>query len=145
MPKPREEIVHVADRLGGADRGRGVLVGLDLGFQRLVADLLPPDGRGGDEEALLLGEAVDLAGVAVGLQVGLEGVVGDLDAAQVGDVLGDGELAVDEESGQDLDRAVLGDDLVVQRLEGGVVGIGPPVGAGCRRRRTGSPAGRSRG
>ncbi len=76
------------------------------------------------------------------------GLQGDAEPAQVADVLADCGGAVDLVLlRQPLRRegAVLLDERRRALLEGGAVGIRPPVLESCRRRRTGCPGRRSRG
>jgi hypothetical protein len=58
----------------------------------------------------------------------LQRIVGGFDAAQVGDVLDDDQLAVDEQSGKDLDLIVLGYERSIQGLESPAVSGRPPIG-----------------
>ena len=71
-------------------------VDVDEQTLELIGVVRPPDGRPRDEEALLWAEPVDPARVRVAgaLPEGLdERCVGDLEPAQVGDVLAEGEAA----------------------------------------------------
>ena len=64
---------------------------------RLRQDVAAPHARQVEEEALVFGVAVDLLAGFCGilLQRDLQRVVGDVEAAEVGDVLAQRQLAVD--------------------------------------------------
>src|SRR5687767_14259771 len=96
-------------------------------LQQLVAILGAPDLAVAQEEALIAGEAVDHRR-RLAAQRHLVGVVGDGEAGQVRDILAEGQLAVHLHARQRLVGAILGDHLVGQLLEGGDVGLAPPVG-----------------
>ena len=86
-----------------------------------------PTLRVRNEEALFGRESFDRLRPAIALQGALERVVGREQAAKVGDVLAEGELAVDVE-GVDLDELVeLVDDLLRLARELERVGRRPPI------------------
>ena len=88
-------------------------------------DAAPGDGVG-EEEALVAGEAVD-GGGGLALQRFVVGVVGDGEAAEVGDVFAEGEFAVDVDV-VDADAGVeFLDDFVGAGGVAGAVFGGPPV------------------
>ena len=84
--------------------------------------------RPGQEEPLRAGQVVDRRQLRVA-EGELVGHVGDRQAAEVADVLAQGELAVDvvARSVGRLQRVVLRDELGRALLEGGPVVVGPPV------------------
>jgi hypothetical protein len=84
---------HVGGRAIGADAARRVRIRGQLHLQRLGSDLVAPHRREAQEEALVARQPVDLR---IGHILGgaLQSVVGDVDAAQVGDVLAQRQLAV---------------------------------------------------
>ena len=91
-----------------------------------------PDLRPAEEEPLLAGAAVELGGRLVAERDAV-GRVADGEAAEVADVLADGERAVDLVAGgvAGLELVELGDEGVGARLEGRAVLVGPPVAQGA--------------
>src|SRR3546814_7071643 len=85
---------HVRRRADRAELRRCVRIGVEPHQLRLVADVAAPDPRPAQEEALVAAQAVDhrVGLAAVGR---LQRVVGEAQAAQVADVLAQGQLAVD--------------------------------------------------
>src|SRR5258708_1379705 len=93
-----------------------------LAFARVLA----PDLRPRDKEALFGRETVDeLAFLAH--QRALERLVGEGDAAEVGDVFAEGQLAVDVHAGQHLIAVELVHHLLGAGLELLGVGLRPPL------------------
>src|SRR5512133_2757949 len=83
-----------------AELGGAVGVGDDTEARGLLPGEGPPCLSVAQEEPLLGGETFDPAHGGLALLAQLPGVPGDLEAAQVGDVLAQGELAVELEAGQ---------------------------------------------
>ena len=105
----------------------GMRVGLGEQANLLVADVARPDIGVGEEESLLRGEAVGIVAKGLGRHEFLEGGEGYLQAAMVGDVLAQGELAVGVEVGQHLDGVEVVDEDTSPLLEAGGVVSRPPV------------------
>ncbi len=85
-------------------------------LQRLVAHLGRPALRIGDEEALVAGEAVDHRRF-LAAQAGAVGLVGRLQAGDVGDILAQRQLAVDVQAGERLVSVILLGQRVAGLLE----------------------------
>lgn len=111
----------------GAELARRVGADDELAAQGVVAVGGAPALGPGDEETLLGRVTVDEGRARTGGEGALQGLEGDRDAAEVGDVFTLGEGAVDEETGQ----ALVGVELVDEDLgadgEFGGVGFGPPI------------------
>ena len=105
-------------------------IDVEQDFEALVARVAPPDSRPAQEEALLRRIAVDLLRgcLRILFQRCLQGVVGDRQSAQVGNVLAERELAVDVLAGQRFVGVELFDEDGRASLEGLLVLVGPPVG-----------------
>src|SRR5690606_14045640 len=112
-----------ADR---AEVRRRVRIGGDAHLQLLGGEVPAPDGGPVGEEALVAGQAVDHR-ILGALGGALHGVVGGGQAAQVGDVLAEGELAVDVQARGRLVAVELLHQLVGAGQEALGIGVGPPV------------------
>ena len=104
-------------------------IGVEQHQLRLVADVAAPHPRPAEEEALVAAQAVDhrILLAAVGR---LQRVVGEVEPAEVADVLAQGELAVDmlvRLRGERRVAVELRDQLAGARVERIAVGLGPPV------------------
>src|SRR5690606_35877184 len=97
-----------------------------LPAQRLVTRLVAPGLGEGDEEALLAAEALQLRRRLAAERVEV-GLVRDLEAGEVGDVLAQRLLAVDVQARQRLVGVVLRRQLAPGLLEVGHVLLAPPV------------------
>src|ERR1035441_407581 len=120
-----ERVVELGQVRGGADGAPlagAVRVRVELDAKRLLARLVPPDRREREEETLFGREAVDRR-AGLPLERLLERLVGDLDAAEVADVLAERELAVDGLVGE---RPVAV-ELLHDERRAGVVGL-PVIG-----------------
>src|SRR3569832_918225 len=143
-PQPHALFRRHVEPVAGLDVEGGV-PGVDVAHDRVdaglrrrvrVADQLAAQGVGPALGAPDLGPAQGhalVAGPAVGRRRGLDmqrGVIGvarEQEAAQVGDVLAHGQLAVDVRAGDGLECGVLLTQMIGAGLEGGAVGRPPPV------------------
>src|SRR5271165_4963175 len=106
----------------------GIGAGGDAG--RFVGDVLTPDLSIGDEEALGRSVAVDLLRHGVASLAGEdahEGLISDANAAVIGGIFAESELAVQLLSGDGLEAAVLLDLATRAILKSSAVCRGPPV------------------
>ncbi len=133
LPAGRPKLLAKSGRLasGPLTRNSGGLCGFDfdLQLQELRPGFLPPALRVGDEEALRRGQPGDLAIAFRGGKLGqplLQGRVGDLQPAEIGDVLALGQLAVDRRVAN-LEAIELLDDFFTALLEALHVLLGPPI------------------
>src|SRR6478735_7274034 len=125
-----ERLVELAEVAGGvgAQVHRAVRVEGQQPLGLLPTGDTAPDLRPAQEEALLPRVAVELGGRLVAERDAVGGVA-DGEAAEVADVLADGECPVDLVPGRvtRLELVELRDEGVGARLEGGPVLVGPPV------------------
>src|SRR5438477_1690744 len=121
------EFHQVRERPDGPEASRRMWIGVEPQFQIFIALIVPPDLREPEKETLLRGEAVDLWLRSFLRELFLQRHVGDLHAADVGDVFALGQLAVDMQSWQWLIARVLRHD----RLRAFEVSLGrfrrPPI------------------
>ena len=124
------EGVDIADDLVAAELGGRVGVRGDPTSSGLVSDDPAPDRGVGQEEPLLPGQSGNGFGL-VPVEGDLKGLEGDAGAAEVADVLSDGQLAVDMRAvGAELlgdQFVVLGDETFGALLEGRAIVSSPPV------------------
>ena len=98
----------------------------DLGLDRVIACLAAPPLRVGQEQALVAREAVDHR-CRLAAQGRVVGVDGDQKATQVGNVLTEGQLAIDAHAGDGFVGVVLGGQFVRLGRETVGVFLCPPV------------------
>jgi hypothetical protein len=114
-----------------------VRVGQDLVAQRRIADERAPGLRPAEEEALVAGDAVEHGRFAAA-QREIVGVVGDLQAAIVADVLAQRQAAVHIDAFQRREGVVLLDQTVGHFGEARHVLLVPPVAQHALRIRLGA-------
>src|SRR3546814_1714419 len=105
---------------------RGVRVARDRLPDHIVARLVAPRLRKGEEETLVAGQSVDRRR-RLAAERAVIGVIGDFQPRQIGDIFAPRKVGVDEGAGRSLIACILGAEAIRLRLEAPSILLGPPV------------------